>query len=68
MRVVFRCGCLGVYDAQGLKGAPTCPAHGAAVARVSDVPAPRIVGAASGPLVTTQPLGPIAVSLSTAKE
>jgi hypothetical protein len=60
MRVLFRCGHLGVFREGRTPQCPTCGASG--VARVF-APNPRIVGTATGPLVETKDLDPVSVAL-----
>lgn len=48
------CGCVIPFEENGR---PICPSHGnQAVARVIDIPAPRIRGVATGPHVQTMDL------------
>ena len=64
MRILFRCG----HDPQPLSekaASPACLRCGETrVARVLGVPAPRIVGHGSGPLVQSKALEAIPVSLA----
>jgi hypothetical protein len=67
MRVIFQCGCEMEFSAEKTGGiAPECPIHHRRVARVRDVPPPRVTGVATGPLVKTVILEPKAVSFTKA--
>lgn len=54
--LLLKCGCRITFEDDQ---APVCPVHGnQPIARVLNIPKPRIRGVASGPLVKTEDLAP----------
>lgn len=61
MKLLFRCGHDGMFRENQT---PTCPTCGEKGVSRAFAPAPRFVGTATGPHVTTQALEPITVNLA----